>query len=297
MNAARGLSPRRAAVLAVGLVGTMLFGSPAIAQNLLLNSGFEDDAVMGAEPVPAANGWNLVGTGTKNTVSAPSITPHTGVGAFELIGGGSYGVPLGIQSFPAEPGQTFDFQGYMRVDTALPGASRAVLKITFQDINTPGDLEPASVTIGTADAPAFPGILGAPELTSSTATGQWVFSQARGVAPANANQVTFLAILVDELPSTAYFDDLQATLVVPTVPGDFNGDTKVNAADLTIWRSAFATTNAGDTDNDGDSDGQDFLVWQRNVTNTPVSSVPEPTALAVTATTLILTAGAARRRS
>jgi hypothetical protein len=296
MYAARGWSSRRAAVLAVGVVGAMFICSPAIAQNLLLNSGFEDDAVTGAEPVPFATGWNLVNGGTKSTVSAPNSPVHTGTGALELTGPGGYQVPLGLQSFPAEPGQTYDLQGWIRVNTALTGATRAVLKITFRDLNAAMDLEPASVSIGTADTPDFPGILAAPQLSSATAAGEWIFAQARGVAPANTMEVSFFAILVDDQASTAYFDDLQATLVVPTLPGDFNGDTKVNAADLTIWRSAFATTNAGDTDNDGDSDGQDFLVWQRNVTNTPVSAVPEPTALAVAATGLALTAAARRRR-
>jgi hypothetical protein len=296
MNAARGLSPRRAALMFVGLVGAVLIVSPAVAQNLLVNGGFEDDAVTGADPVPFANGWNLVNTGTKNTVSAPNGTVRTGVGALELIGNGGFGVPLGLQSFPAEPGQTYDLQGYIRVNDALTAGTRALLKITFRDEIAATDLEPASITIGTADAQPFPGIISAPQLNNASPSDEWVFAQARGVAPANTTQVSFFAILVDETLSTAYFDDMQATLVVPTLPGDFNGDTKVNAADLTIWRNAFATTNAGDTDNDGDSDGQDFLVWQRNVTNTPVSAVPEPATLSAGLTGLALAAGAARRR-
>jgi hypothetical protein len=242
----------------------------------------------------AVTEWNPVGGGVKNTASSPGTVPHAGIGALELVGAGGYSVPLVLQSFPAEPGQTYDFQGYMRVNTALTGDSRAVLKITFSD--GVADLEPASVSIGTADALPFPGILGAPQLNNATVPGQWIFSQARGVAPATTVQVNFLAILVDADASTGYWDDLQATLVVPTVAGDFNGDTKVNAADLTIWRNAFATTNAADSDNDGDSDGQDFLVWQRNVTNTPVSSVPEPTAVVTALTGLALAAAARRRR-
>jgi hypothetical protein len=61
---------------------------------------------------------------------------------------------------------------------------------------------------------------------------------------------------------------------VPPTPGDFNGDTFVNAADLNDpedgWRARFGT----------DLDGNAFLNWQRNLTpvaTTPAAAVvPEP---------------------
>jgi hypothetical protein len=66
-------------------------------------------------------------------------------------------------------------------------------------------------------------------------------------------------------------------------PADFNHDSVVNAADLGIWKTAFRTTAAGDADADGDSDGNDFLIWQRNIgpaASAPTgASVPEPGAL------------------
>ncbi|MCC6494413.1 MAG: hypothetical protein IT424_15490 [Pirellulales bacterium] len=72
-------------------------------------------------------------------------------------------------------------------------------------------------------------------------------------------------------------------------PGDFNGDTLVNGADLTIWRSAFtAATAAGDADSDGDTDGFDFLIWQRHAqaaaapaAGDALAAVPEPASLAI----------------
>jgi hypothetical protein len=70
--------------------------------------------------------------------------------------------------------------------------------------------------------------------------------------------------------------------VVSTIPGDFNGDSEVDGADLTLWRSNFGNTTAstatGDADGDQDVDGADFLIWQRNLGSMgPVTSVPEPT--------------------
>ncbi len=67
---------------------------------------------------------------------------------------------------------------------------------------------------------------------------------------------------------------------------DFNDDGSVSSADLTIWKNAFGVSAAGDTDGDGDTDGQDFLNWQRNYGGEPpalnsstASAIPEPTAV------------------
>jgi hypothetical protein len=66
-------------------------------------------------------------------------------------------------------------------------------------------------------------------------------------------------------------------------PADFNEDTFVNGADLTLWRSAFRLTANGDADGDNDTDGSDFLTWQRHVGATSTigatSAVPEPHAV------------------
>lgn len=87
--------------------------------------------------------------------------------------------------------------------------------------------------------------------------------------------------------------------------GDFNGDAKVDAGDLAIWKTGFGTTTGaartnGDADADGDVDGNDFLAWQRNLgwsalnVGGPAVAVPEPAsgALLAVATTVML----ARRR-
>jgi hypothetical protein len=55
----------------------------------------------------------------------------------------------------------------------------------------------------------------------------------------------------------------------------------VNGDDLAAWRNAFGATDVGDADGDGDSDGADFLVWQRtagkNSGGSPSAAVvPEP---------------------
>ena len=89
------------------------------------------------------------------------------------------------------------------------------------------------------------------------------------------------------------------------IPGDFDGDSDVDADDLIVWRENFGSTTAdplsGDADGDGDADGSDFLAWQRNLTG-PIASaatvvVPEPGAgsLAIWAGCTLATACIRRR--
>jgi hypothetical protein len=61
---------------------------------------------------------------------------------------------------------------------------------------------------------------------------------------------------------------------------DFDGDGKVDAADLGTWRSRFGMLGyQGDASGDGRADGTDFLLWQRQLGSSERASdavVPEP---------------------
>ena len=70
----------------------------------------------------------------------------------------------------------------------------------------------------------------------------------------------------------------------PPAVADFNDDGYVSSSDLALWNSAFGVNAAGDTDGDGDTDGRDFLNWQRSYGGEPPALsvalstiVPEPT--------------------
>ncbi|MBA3480803.1 MAG: hypothetical protein H0T51_03215 [Pirellulales bacterium] len=79
----------------------------------------------------------------------------------------------------------------------------------------------------------------------------------------------------------------------PGLAGDFNGDSVVNGLDLAEWRADFGATGGSDADGDLDSDGADFLVWQRQLGQpTPGQAagavVPEPAAAGLACAGLLL---------
>ncbi|RIK88186.1 MAG: hypothetical protein DCC67_00870 [Planctomycetota bacterium] len=77
------------------------------------------------------------------------------------------------------------------------------------------------------------------------------------------------------------------------LPGDFNADGSVDAADLGLWTAQFGAASqpaASDCDLDGDVDGADFLAWQRRVQSAGLSNawhVPEPAAPMVLAVAVL----------
>ena len=98
--------------------------------------------------------------------------------------------------------------------------------------------------------------------------------------------------LIDELilgfGSAFLVDDilLNAHVVEQPIAGDFDWDYAVGNSDLEFWREKYGHTPEADADLDADTDGNDFLIWQRHfgVTSLPSASlssttgVPEPTA-------------------
>lgn len=86
----------------------------------------------------------------------------------------------------------------------------------------------------------------------------------------------------------AALTDIGWTVVAPPAPNylaaDFNKDTFVNGADLAMWKASFGVNAIGDANNDNRTDGNDFLIWQRQRGMTPavatvsgaLANVPEP---------------------
>lgn len=125
-----------------------------------------------------------------------------------------------------------------------------------------------------------------------------------------------LDTVVLSAPQGIYVEFLNPALVGSGAMGpDFNGDGKVDSADLAIWQAhvgimSGASVLEGDANGDGKVDGQDFLIWQRNVgkpkpwsgsgsgSSIGQTTIPEPTSLAMLlgGATLALAFGRKRRQ-
>jgi hypothetical protein len=76
-------------------------------------------------------------------------------------------------------------------------------------------------------------------------------------------------------------------LLVPSVPGDYNQNGVVDAADYVVWRSELEDGGAGraDGNQDGDIDAADYDLWKANFgraaagSSITVSATPEPTSV------------------
>ena len=147
---------------------------------MLANAGFETDAVLNAAPVPGATGWNIFGPAA-GTASANLDPVGTGIGSLCLAGNGNFSVPGAFQTFPASPGELWNFEGYMLTPGTLPSnATFGLLKVVWS--NGVMDLPPGLITIGQPGPGGNPGIEGLPFLNSASTPNTWQFTQAQGYA-------------------------------------------------------------------------------------------------------------------
>lgn len=81
-------------------------------------------------------------------------------------------------------------------------------------------------------------------------------------------------------------------------PADFDENGFVDATDLGIWKAGFGIDDSGDADGNLVTDGNDFLVWQREYTGAPAlaAAVPEPATAVLGIGAVLAMAGVARRR-
>lgn len=143
-----------------------------------------------------------------------------------------------------------------------------------------GQLEALS---GTAVSESLPVTLISDAFTDST-TGTSatvnVGIDSSGFGQVAITDVTLGSLLFIQITSI----EVDAYLTVEGIlPGDFNGDLKVDAIDLELWELSYGVNGGADTDFNEMSDGADFLDWQRysgsdqSLLAAPTKQVPEPT--------------------
>ena len=147
---------------ALAAMAFALFATTQAAANVLLNPGFETDAVLDAEPSPLVTDWSAFNGAS--TASANLAPVRSGIGSLWGPGFGAFSVPGAFQTFPANPGEIWDLQGYFLTPETLPAdATNALLKIVWNDARGIAIL-PVEILIGTDDGPDFPGVASVPRL-------------------------------------------------------------------------------------------------------------------------------------
>jgi hypothetical protein len=92
--------------------------------------------------------------------------------------------------------------------------------------------------------------------------------------------------------SLSYFPD-KVVLSVEPITTDFDGSGVVDYLDLEDWQSAYGVSAEEDADGDGDTDGREYLLWQRQFgSGVPVGvtgAVPEPAGFYFVASACVVT--------
>jgi hypothetical protein len=127
-------------------------------------------------------------------------------------------------------------------------------------------------------------------------SGVGAFSLIEGVVPANGSltfAVTGFGDFVAGMPGGEHTQNgtYQMRVGFPNLlDADFNASRSVTSADLSIWKANYGQTIAADADSDYDTDGRDFLIWQRQVGRT--SAVAAATAVPETSPGVLLSGSA-----
>ena len=261
--------------------------------------GFNDDdtkSLTGSLNVTLDLGVGGFGTPAKFTVNSGTVTPSGNytltLGFPPILGVKAVAANLAAQvSTPNPPGTM--------IRSASPGvvynidASQFLVRMNQGTVTVTGS---ANETIDLAAEPVEgtspAGTTGTLTLTAGDTSGYFTRINAALSLPVDVSETTDLGGISADIQVTGTVNATSAFYVALNgIPGDFQLDGDVDAADLTRWKNGYglaasATPNNGDADANGSVDGADFLLWQRNLGVTPpvaatqhVSAVPEPGAI------------------
>ena len=183
---------------------------------------------------------------------------------------------------------------YMYVATALDGSEGTVVHEEGSD----GLTYRVSDGLWTEDTAAPPSATSAP----------WTIQAEQNMSVGLVEDFTFTPVLARYVkvgvPGYEYGSFALAELevygvipeLVPPLPGNFNGDGIVDAADYTVWRDHLGEANEGFLNGNGDGlngiNQDDYALWKANFSNTAIGTgsgiVPEPTSVALLAIGLLI---------
>jgi len=174
----------------------LCLGLSVSAQNLLSDPGFESGGVSSA--------WTPV-----NGAEFSQNFALSGSWSMECPGPGGFAVPLAFQTLSASAGEEFDLSGFGFAPTAPgTGTSFGALQITF--FSGPNGSGSNLGTVQTSPGNA----LVSNEINASSPTGQWLsLNTGTATAPTGAESLQAFVIVVDQNPTTVYFDNISLTQV------------------------------------------------------------------------------------
>jgi len=206
-------------------------------------------------------------------------------------------VDLG-QNYLVDQVKTYDannhgYPWYMYVATALDGSEGTVVYEDFGEL-----VYRTSDGLWTEDTATPPSATSAP----------WTIQAEQNMSAGLVGDFTFTPVLARYVkvgvPGYGYGGFALAELEVygvipgpvPLLPGNFNGDGIVDAADYTVWRDHLGEANEAILNGNGDGlngiDQDDYALWKANFNNTAIGTgsgiVPEPTSVALLAIGLLI---------
>lgn len=178
------------------VVALSIGGLSAQAQNLLSDPGFESGGT--------GTAWSTFGNVTFSQTYA-----HSGSWSLDDSGAGGFTVPGSFQTFAATAGESFDMSGFGLIATApAAGASFGGLQITF--FSGPNGTGSNLGTVQTSPGNA----LFSNQINSTSPTGVWIaLDTGTATAPTGTESMQAFTLVVDQNPTTVYFDDLSLTQV------------------------------------------------------------------------------------
>ncbi|HEX3601272.1 MAG TPA: glycoside hydrolase family 16 protein [Lacipirellulaceae bacterium] len=260
-----------------------------VTNNLLADGSFEGFN----HPIDGNGGWSIF-----NNASATSgeVTPQDGFAALKAFGPfqGSTNASGAFQNVPAAPGQQFEGSvwAYSPSFDSISGKQNYT-NITLSFVNSAGAvIGSVNFSPGTNEknTPIFDG-----RDTNMTATqDQWIQYSVDAVAPAGTafvrESLFFIQLYHGGVGDNGavWFDNASLVSLTPqvvAVPGDYNGNGVVDAADYVVWRanvgqSTLANRGTGIT---GLVGAADYNFWRSHFGSTSGSgsalgsaAIPEP---------------------
>jgi autotransporter-associated beta strand protein len=289
-----------------GTSTVVLSGNNTYAGSTIVNGG-----VLKIEGANAAlANTNALKVGPQGTVSLLSGSVRTPL--VQVEGGGAFDFNGGVLETAQFKGNLVNFGGVLKPGIGVggmnilgsfkqTGTGKLAIEIGGRNSGTQYDqLQATSVELGgildvaliNAGSGMFePGVGDAFQIIKSSGTLTGAFSSV--LVPALTNGKKW---------AIGYHASSVVLQVVTTLGADFDHNGVVNYSDLSFWNSGYGSSNVGDADLDGDTDGSDFLIWQRqfglqlltSANGQNVAAVPEPSSLLLAGAALISLA--AKRR-